>query len=136
MKNRISIRTENHEVLVLGAFHAAANLILYHHWRRLHLLHFLFAMIVEYPIALTEHLEPDRALFFIGAAGRLQLLQIFFVNVCTLTLAIRPKVAALADAVRVRTLVPIHPEPGQAVVDEPEKFFTVASGVRVLDAQD
>ncbi len=69
VKHRVSVGTKDDEVFVLGPFHPAANPVVDDNRRRLHFLHFLFAMIIEHLVALAEQSEPDGAVLFVGPAG-------------------------------------------------------------------
>src|SRR5580704_7835760 len=57
------------------------------------------------------------------------------INIRAFALAVRPEIAAPTMA-GLRALVPVKPEPREAVVDDVEKRLAVAFLVRVLDAQD
>src|SRR6185295_5744793 len=104
--------------------------------RGLHLLDLLLAVVIKHLVALAEQLEPDGAVLLIGPAGIEELLLVFLVDRAALALAVGTVVAALAHAVGVRALVPIHPQPGHAVIDELQELLAVARLVGVLDPQD
>ena len=135
VKHRIAVRAHDHEILVLDALHAAADLVLNHDGRRLDLGHGLLAVLVKYLVALAEQLEPDRPVLLVGPARRQKFADIFLVDVAALALPIRAVVTAPARAI-LGTLVPIHPEPREALIDQLEELLAVALLVRVLDAQN
>src|SRR4030095_11633611 len=64
-------------------------------------------------------------------AAVLKLLQVALVNICAVTLQIRAEISA-----DMRTFVPIEAEPLQTLVNRCGGFFSVASPVGVLDAQN
>jgi hypothetical protein len=136
MEHRVAVGAEDHEILVLLPLDLAADLVVDDDRCGLHLLDLFFAVIVKYLVALAQQLEPDGAVLLVSPAAVEELLFVFLVDRAALALAIRAKVTALADSVWVRALVPVHPQPGQAVVDEFEELLAVARLVGVLDPQD
>jgi hypothetical protein len=87
-------------------------------------------VVVVHLIPLAEQFEPDRAVLLVGAPGRHQLADVFLVDVAALALPV-----GTVGAADFWTLVPVHSEPGEAVVDEVQVLLAVALLVRVLDAQ-
>ena len=75
--------------------------------------------------------EPDRAAILVGVPARLELREVFGINIAPLALAVGAVGAAL-----VGTLVPVEPEPIQAVENDLVRLGGVAFFVGVLDAQD
>jgi hypothetical protein len=135
MEHRVAVGAEDHEVLVLLPLDPAANPVVDDDRRGLHLLDLLLAVIIEDLVALAEQLEPDGAVLLVGAAAVEELLLVALVDVAALALAVGTVVAAAVLAEN-RALVPVHPEPVQALVDQVEEGLAVARLIRVLDAQD
>ena len=135
MEHRIAVRTHDDEILVLDALHPAANAVLDDDRRALHLRDGLLAVLVEHLEALPEQPEPDRAVLFVGAAGRDQPGDVLLVDRAALAVPVGTEIAS-AVFTDLRALVPIEAEPAQAVVDQVEEGLAVAFLVRVLDPQD
>src|SRR5260370_3022620 len=75
--------------------------------------------------------ETQGVRIFENMAAVLKLLQVALVNICALTLQIRAEISA-----NVQTFVPIKAKPLQTFVNRCGGFFSVASSVGVLDAQN
>src|SRR6185312_9647529 len=108
----IAVRAVDDEVLLLGPLHPAPDRVLDH-------------------LGLAGDPEEDRPLLLVGSARGLELLQVFPVEGAALALPV-----GAARSADLRALVPVQPQPSQAVVDDVEEGLAVARLVGVLDPQD